>query len=191
MSDLYRMVRDGNESESRSAASTLLNRGRGDPPGVHADEAADYLAALESGRQWGYLIQIVGRYGFDPTPVLQREIDSPQDAEDGPDVFILITAACHSDPKWADTLGPFVHELVLPLTLKPQSLAYSRDKLSKATNVLMRLGRSDLAEDLRNRVDPETLAAEYEKNFTSARPPETVEALREVFFGRMEKMGCF
>lgn len=188
--DLYRTIREGDEPEALAAAQTLLNLVRNDPPGTHAGEAEDFLAALESGRYPEHLFRIVGLYGFDPAPVLRGVVDASDWTRSGASIGLLLTAACLSDPKWAGTLGPFVMDLVVP-ELGPPFRARDVDRhlMRNATQALMALGRKDLAIDLRNRVAPEALVAAYAKGLAGSEP-RTPDELRDMHFGRLEEMAA-
>lgn len=76
--DLYPQVQSPDDDLSQLAAFAILNRVRSDPFGTHDADAEAYFAALRSRRHWDALIQIAGRYGFDPTPIFQAEIDRVQ-----------------------------------------------------------------------------------------------------------------
>lgn len=149
-SDFYQQIQSGDEEVSRLAASTILARVRSDPFGTHDSDADAYLAALKTRRQWDYLIQVVGRYGFDPTPILQDELDQQRFRSVDPQLSTVFNAACRSDPKWADTLGTFVHQALLPLV---DDIINHDDEVKTGSTALLVLGRADLVKDLFDRVD--------------------------------------
>lgn len=149
-SDFYQQIQSGDEEVSRLAASTILARVRSDPFGTHDSDADAYVAALKTRRQWDYLIQVVGRYGFDPTPILQDELDKQRFRSVDPQLSTVFNAACRSDPKWADTLGPFVHQALLPLV---DDIVDHDDDFKAGSTALLVLGRADLVQDLFDRVD--------------------------------------
>lgn len=170
--DFYPQVQNGTEEEARLAASAILNRVRADAFGTHDADAEAYLAALQSGKQWGYLIQIVGRYGFDPTPILQTALDRSPDGQNGADLDAIFDAACRSDPKWNATLGPFLHQALLPLV---DDLVSNRDSFRDGTAALQVLGRSDLVDDLFARVDWTAIIAREGAAGYNTRPLEFVQ----------------
>ncbi len=163
--DFYAQVQSDDEEVSQLAAFTILYRVRGDPLGTHNADADAYLGALKAGRHWDALIQIVGRYGFDPTPIFQAELDQPRNGSDGPNLFYIFSASQMTDPKWNATLGPFLHQTLLPLM---DDLVDKRDIFSDGTQALQTLGRSDLVEDLFARVDWNNVIARKREEGTSS-----------------------
>ena len=163
--DFYAQVQSEDEAVSQLAALTIVYRVRGDPLGTHDADADAYLAALRSGRRWDALIQIVGRYGFDPTPIFQAELDEAQGEAYLRGLFHVYAASGMTDPKWNATLGPFLHQTLLPLM---DDLVGNRDIFSDGTQALQTLGRSDLVEDLFARVDwNNVIAREHEEGTSS------------------------
>ncbi|EEW23810.1 hypothetical protein Rsw2DRAFT_3267 [Rhodobacter ferrooxidans] len=176
----YDRVLSGPDQQSTTAAAVILETVRRDPPESHAAEADLFRTVIASGRQWGYLIQVAGRYGFDPLPLFQAEVKAPNRPKDGPDLYALFHAACNSDPKWADSLAPFVHAQMLPLLAE---MDRRKDALRMGTTALMMLGREDLAQDLHNRVDWPTVYAVESKGFNHI----TMEQLQERLLGSQSR----
>ncbi len=163
--DFYAQVQSDDEEVSQLAAFTILDRVRGDPLGTHDADADAYLGSLKAGRHWDALIQIVGRYGFDPTPIFQAELNGAQGDAYLRVLFHIFVASEITDPKWNATLGPFLHQTLLPLM---DDLVDNRDIFSDGTQALQTLGRSDLVEDLFARVDwNNVIAREREEGTTS------------------------
>jgi hypothetical protein len=148
--DFYAQVQSNNENVSQLAAFTILGAVRGDPLGTHDADADAYLAALRAGKHWDALIQIVGRYGFDPTPIFQAELDRRRGEAYMHVLFHVYTAAKITDPKWNSTVGPLLHQTLLPLM---DDLVANRAIFRDGTQALQALGRSDLVDDLFARVD--------------------------------------
>lgn len=178
--DFYRQVQSGNDEASRVAANAILDKVRGDPFGTHDAEAEAFLAALRSGKQRDYLIQVVGRYGFDPTPILQGYLEQPDTDEDRPGIYTIFHAACMSDPKWNGTLGPLLHGQMIPLL---DDLYRNRDAVEIGSRALRRLDRADLVHDLMDRVDWDVFMVRMRDDYGS---PRTLEQTRMDFFGREE-----
>lgn len=158
-----------------------------DPPGAHATQGDEYLAALRSGKEWGLLIQLVGRYGFDPAPVLIAELAAWTYREDDP-VFTLLNAACLAGPAWDASLVPFVHDLMIPMAEDPLMQSYPgftgrifvRDVAPVGTAALRRMGPMDLVEDLLARADWDAVHAHAQQQRTNA---ITLRRVQQDYFG--------
>ncbi|MGB8815187.1 MAG: hypothetical protein WCC57_18560 [Paracoccaceae bacterium] len=172
--EVYGRIQTGTDAQSQQAAQLLRETLRHDPVGSHDSEAALFLQALKSRKQEGYLSQIVGLYGFDPTPFLQERV-----AEDPEFLWMAVDAACKSDPKWAPTLAPFVHAQMMPLL---SDLQREDDILRAGTTALLMLGREDLARDLRGRVDWQAAMEKAKGQFT---PEMTLERLQDYLMGSL------
>lgn len=195
IANFYRMVREGTDAESRNAADALLRIVMSDPPGAHAAEGDAYLAALASRRNSGYLIKLVGRYDFDPVPVLRAELASaPRDRDP---VVDLLQAACRADPRWYLALAPFVHELILPIAEDPLLWTYpgfsnpvdARTVGRTGTKVLLSMGREDLVQDLFTRADWEALRPAYQKTYLYSSREFSAEDMRGLFLGALTDIG--
>ena len=170
--DFYAQVQSDDERVSQLAAFTILDRVRGDPPGTHDADADAYLEALRSGRHRDALIQIIGRYGFDPTPIFQAELDESQGDAQLRNLFDVYLASEMTDPKWNATLGPFLHQTLLPLM---DDLVENRDIFRDGIKALQALGRSDLVDDLFARADWDSVVARELAEGLNARPLNFVQ----------------
>ncbi len=144
IADFYRSVREGTDAESQNAVAAPFRIVMSDPPGTHAAEGDAYLAALASRRNAGYLIGLVGRYDFDPVPLLRAELASaPRDSDP---VLNLLQAACSADLRWYPALAPFVHELILPIAEDPLLWTYPGFSNPVDAKTVGRIGKSPAAD---------------------------------------------
>jgi hypothetical protein len=171
----YAQVGHSDKNIATRAARVIMGRVRNHPLGSHDGEAADYLATLQHPAHWDYLSQVVGRYGFDPTPILRDALISDSDNQP----FIVAVAACHSDPNWAATLGLFIRDQMLPLL---SHLDRQRQTLTMGTAALLNLGRTDLAMVLRARVDWPKVMEFWGGRIT---PTPTISRLQSKLMGQL------
>lgn len=177
MRALYDEVITGDEAHSQLAASKILTVVRSKPLGSFAADGDAFLAAWGSGRQDGWLVQIAASYAFDPTPILQQAVAR----HPGENPWMVLSAACRSDPKWAGTLGPFLRDQMLPLLDHPWDRL---DALNKGTASLVNLGRLDLVQDLMDRVDWDAALA-YGARYVH--PSPDLARAKQIIFGPLTR----
>jgi hypothetical protein len=148
ISELYEQVLSDDDKLSKAAAETLSHMVSRSDWVRQAGEAEMFLRAYASVRQQGYLFRIVGRYGFDPTPYMKEYL-----AEHPDEGYIVLTAACMSDPIWSDTVASLVHDTMVEMAARTKPGDLHNLDMSPGARALEKMQRLDLLEDVRARVD--------------------------------------
>jgi hypothetical protein len=146
---LLRVVVTGTPHEAARAADAagfgLYTSRRGD----HDAAWPDYVAAIETGRSED-LIRWIGRFNRDPLPVLRAQM---QRVPTGKTAWNTLSAVCHIDQRWWDTLVPFYYDTALGYLPKTGDSDWNGMEIHYALRALVFLERRDLAEDLLARID--------------------------------------
>lgn len=189
--DLFRTATTGSEDSARNAARALHEIVMRDPPGTHAAHEAAYLDLLRSGRNWPTVVQMAGRFTFDPAPVLQAELEARTTSTS--EVFgQLMRAACLAGPKWDATLAPVVQGWLRPMQLRRFWQVYPGTEIEyfmsdvgpTGAAALRRMGRADLLQDIMAQADWDAAMQDMQR---TREVPVTQEMAEREFFGWPER----
>jgi hypothetical protein len=143
LAQAFDLVLSPDQNVSRLALGIIRTEVMTNPPGTHSAMTNAYLQALSRTDRsgWFILFPLVGRFGFDPTPLLQAELDNPHIPSGSANYRPLVQAACNSDPAWRDGLGTLVLTVMQRAIADPHANEF---EISRAADTLRILGRKDL-----------------------------------------------
>ena len=148
---LYREVEAGDEEASKAAAKVLHSMALRSNWAPQEGEADLFLHAYQTGRQQWYLLQIIGRFGFDPTPYLIAYLSEKPD-----EGYTVLSAACWSESDWPDTLGIFVRDTMIAMGRRTKPHGFANLDMKPGALALARMNRLDLLEEVREQIDWES-----------------------------------
>jgi hypothetical protein len=146
---VLRLIVTGTDREvyyaSQAANLALYRSKRGD----HDAAWADYVAAVKSGRGTEDLVLWVGRFSFDPVPLLRDELARVRpNGYDAP-----FRAVCDIDPRWYPEIVTLFYAAALGFAPSAGETVFRGLELGSALRALRDMDRRDLAEAALRNVD--------------------------------------